>query len=265
MIPLSTNLEQWCRHKTGVEKILNKSGWLITKASAELNKNGEKIISSFGNREFRAMVGFVDMRGFSDLSQGKRPTEVREIVVPFISAVIEVARKHGCFIDKTIGDEVMIVMPWFEEDTVVSDAELPHRKAPIFALATLFRDLIIKLKETVPSVRFSSGFTFGNLVLDRVGGDGYSEWTVYGNCVNAAKRLQSQPLHDGWFGHHVLAVGELETELSHFPNDLDLWVTTQFGNDLVKRISPVAGKKQFKGVGLVNFAQSAIALDSEPG
>lgn len=258
MIPLSKKLEQWCRHKTGEEKILNTKGWTQQLCSAELNEDANRIISSFGNKEFEALVGFIDMQGFSTLAQGKSPAEVRDIAAPFISVVIEAARKYGCFIDKTIGDEVMVVMPWYDQDTILSDAELPHRKIHIYELSYLLRDLIHHLKLCLPSVRFSAGFAFGSLILDRVGGKEYSEWTVYGACVNAAKRLQSRPRIDEWDGHHVLAVGQLEAEASHFRHQVEMWASTQFAGDPVKRISPFFGTEPFKGVGSVIFAQAAI-------
>jgi class 3 adenylate cyclase len=263
MIPLSKSLEQWCRHKSGVEKVSNQAGWTRTLASAELNEDAGRIISSFANKEFEGLVGFIDMRGFSALSQGMTPTRVHSIVAPFLSTVIDAARKYGCFIDKTIGDEVMVVMPWFELDTILSDACLPHRKVPIYELSYLLRNLITTLRGSLPLVRFSAGFAFGNLILDRVGGDEYHEWTVYGNCVNAAKRLQSRPPAPEWSGHHVLAVGQLESELSDFRFQLAMWTSAQSPNDPLKRISMVHGREEFKGVGSILFAHSAIEANAE--
>jgi hypothetical protein len=263
MISFTKNLQQWCWHKGGVEKILNTSGWTSSKASAELNQNGSEIISSFGQREFTALVGFIDMRGFSALSQGKRPKEVQAIVAPFISIVVDAATKHGCFIDKTIGDEVMIVMPWFEHDTVLSDARLPDRKVPIFALEYLLRDLIVAFDKQLSSARICAGFAYGELILDRVGTADYGEWTVYGNCVNAAKRLQARKFSDEWEKEHVIVVGELEAERSDFRYQLDMWVSTRFPNDPLRRLSPLMRKEDFKGVGSIIFAEAAVQINRD--
>lgn len=261
MIPLSKKLNQWCLHKFGVEPVTNHAGWTKTLASAELNEDAHKIISSFGKKEFEGIVGFIDMRGFSRLSQGKSPTEVHAIVAPFLTAVIETAGKHACFIDKTIGDEVMVVMPWFDEDTVLSDACLPHRKVAMYELTYFIRDLIVSLSEQTPDVRFSAGFALGSLLLDRVGGDQYSEWTVYGNCVNAAKRLQARRTPEEWGEHHVFAVGQLEYELTSIHIQLDIW-EKDCPADL-KRIAMFKGKEEFKGVGPIIFAHSAIEATVE--
>src|SRR5947199_5264477 len=112
MVASTAKLQAWLRHKAGLQRILNTSGIQDLNEAVELNKDGQEIISSFGKRDFVAMVGFIDMRGFSTAARGKTPTQVREIVAPFISVVVEVATRHDCFIDKSIGDEVMVVMPW---------------------------------------------------------------------------------------------------------------------------------------------------------
>src|SRR5438445_487161 len=72
----------------------------------------EDFIDSFGKREFFAGICFIDMQGFSDLARDKSPSEVRALVAPFLESVVRAATVLKCFIDKTIGDEVMLVMPF---------------------------------------------------------------------------------------------------------------------------------------------------------
>lgn len=253
MIPPSTNSEKWCRHKSGAEKILNTQGIREMNEAVELNKAGQEILSSFGNREFRAMVGFIDMRGFSTAANGKSPAQVRDIVAPFIAAVVKVASRHECFIDKTIGDEVMVVMPWFDRDTILSDIRMPNRSVPEMDLSSLCSDLIKELRITVPAAKFSAGFAFGNLILDRVGSDEYGEWTVYGNCVNAAKRLQARPPREDWIDQNIVAIGALESEQPGYKKGLETWIQIEPAAGPLRLLSPTVGTEEFKGVGLVSF------------
>jgi len=258
MIATSRKLEAWSRHKVGTDRILNTQGIQDLNEAVELNKSGQAILSSFGNREFRAMVGFIDMRGFSKAASGKTPAQVRDIAAPFISAVVEVAARHECFVDKTIGDEVMVVMPWFDRDTVLSDVRMPDRQIPEIDLSCLFSDLIKELRKCLPAARFSAGFAFGNLILDRVGSDEYAEWTVYGNCVNAAKRLQSRQACEHWAGHNVIAVGALESEKPEYQKELQTWIQIEPVGGPLRLLSPIVGTEEFKGVGLVSFIHAAV-------
>lgn len=258
MIPLSLKLEKWCRHKSGTERILNTQGIRDLNEAVELNKAGQEILSSFGKREFPAMVGFIDMRGFSKAANGKSPAQVRDIAAPFIAAVVNVAARHECFVDKTIGDEVMLVMPWFDHDTVLSDVRMPGRQIPGMDLSSMLFDLIKELSQRLPDTRFSAGFTFGKLVLDRVGSEEYGEWTVYGNSVNAAKRLQSRPACDHWTGHNVIAVGALESEKPEYKKELQTWIQLEPVGGPLRLLSPIVGTDEFKGVGLVTFIHAAV-------
>jgi class 3 adenylate cyclase len=265
MIASTTRLNTWLRHKAGLEPILNTGGVRDLNESVELNQDGEQIISSFGNREFEAMVGFIDMRGFSNAAKGKTPIQVRDIVAPFISAVVEVATDHDCFIDKSIGDEVMVVMPWFERDTVLSDTRLPNRQIPEIDLSSLFADLIRNLSKRTPDIRFSAGFAFGRLVLARIGAEDYGEWTVYGNCVNTAKRLQARQADEHWAGKHIIALGALESEKPDYRKELETWIKViePAGGGPLKFFSPIVDTEDFKGVGSASFVHSAIEIRPE--
>lgn len=265
MIGTTERLKTWLQHKAGSQRILNTTGIRDLNEAVELNQSGQGIISSFGNREFQAMVGFIDMRGFSNAAAGKSPAQVRDIVAPFITAVVQVATRHECFIDKSIGDEVMVVMPWFERDTILSDARMPNRQIPEIDLTCLCADLIRDLNARAPDVRFSAGFAFGSLILDRVGAEDYGEWTVYGNCVNAAKRLQSRPPAEPWNGQHIIAIGALESEKPNYQKYLETWMQciAPVGGPL-EFLSPTIGKELFKGVGSVAFIHSPIDLRSVP-
>lgn len=262
MIPLAKELETWLRHKAGIEAIPRDAVMANSLCSVELNEDAKQIFTSFGNREFDAIVGFIDMRGFSASAKGKSPKEIHSLVKPFLDVVIEVARKHGCFIDKTIGDEVMIVMPWFEYDSLVASSPIPPRKLHVFEVGDLVHDLILGIGETAPSIRFSAGFALGSLLLEQVGTASYSEWTVYGNCVNAAKRLQSLDARPEWADAHVVAMGQIESELEHFQFQLQSWKDF-YPQELARRSGIFLDKKEFKGVGSIVFAHAAFEAATE--
>jgi len=94
MIVPTSELRAWIRHKAGLERILNTQGFQDLDEAVELSQSGQEFIYSFGNREFRAMVGFIDMRGFTKAAAGKTPAQVRDIAAPFIAAVVNASAIH---------------------------------------------------------------------------------------------------------------------------------------------------------------------------
>lgn len=190
MIATSEAVSKWISHVWGAVQLAPKPGMRRLEEAVDLNRTANEIISTFGNKDFRALVGFLDMRGFSARAKGRRPIEVRDIAAPFVGAVVNAATAHHCFIDKTIGDEVMIVMPSFGWDVALADVGLEVRDPFLLELSELVTDVLIRLSSDMPAVQLSAGFALGPVTLHRVGSAHFAEWTVYGNVVNAAKRLQ---------------------------------------------------------------------------
>ncbi len=220
MISTSEALSRWLLHISGHTKLPQVLTPL--REAVELNREGPRIISTFARQRFKGLVGFVDMRGFSDLAHGFSPEEVRDIASPFVGAIVEAARRNHCFIDKTIGDEVMFIMPSIGEDVALANVGLEVRDPWLISLSALVADMLRLLDERAPERSFSAGFAYGAMVLGYVGAEGYGEWTVYGNAVNAAKRIQAlagEVSPDK--KRNSLAVGVIEAELG-------AWFTDEF-------------------------------------
>jgi len=195
MIPTSRNLEAFLLHRAGLKEHASDPAVVIIREAVELNRTGGRLVSHFGESEFRAIVGFIDMRGFSVLSAGKTPTQVRDLAAPFVRCVIDVATKRDCFVDKTIGDEVMVVRPLTSKDAVETTL-VPCTPMPYWWVLEMAADIALLLREEGQKTFFSAGFCLGDLILAQIGSVEYTEWTVYGNSVNAAKRLQCFEIND---------------------------------------------------------------------
>lgn len=174
-----TDLASYLRHRAGDEEITKRTGRLRQKA-LELNSPGVDYASTFGDSEFPAYVGFLDLAGFSEATHGKRPKEIAAFLRPFLSQVLDVFRSHGILIDKTIGDEVMFVLPDCEEES--DNLELLSLGEAMGAL----HDLAFNLE---PHYRYRIGLAYGDVSFVHVEGTGYSEWTCVGETVHVAKRL----------------------------------------------------------------------------
>ena len=257
MIPTSEALSKWLLHMYGQAKLSPKPGMRRLTEAVELNERSDEIISTFGKKEFEALVGFIDMRGFTGKAVGKCPTEVRDIVVPLVQSVIEVAQKHQCFIDKTIGDEVMVVMPFIGDDAALADVGLERVDYLLIELGELVVDLMDSVGRRAPGLRFVASFAMGQVILDQVGTHGFTEWTCYGNCVSASKRLQctapeakdaGKPSAGHWF-----VVGAIEREEPSYQKELEAWRDVMPHIDRFQLDDAHLGHEEFKGVGAVSY------------
>lgn len=259
MIATTPAVESWIRHIAGFEKLDVPDGLGSANEAIELNKDSHEILPTFGDKEFTAIVGFVDMRGFSALARGQSPREVKRVVEPFLAAVVEVAAKHDCIIDKLIGDEAMIIMPYFGLDSTWADTRLQSRDG-ILSLSALAADLIRAIGELATPLHFSAGFAKGRLVIGRVGTESYSEWTCYGNVVNVAKRIQSETPLVVCGASNQLSVGCLEADEPEWADEMKAWLALGDEVGPLRLVDPAVQSKDLKGVGQVTFLTSRITL-----
>jgi class 3 adenylate cyclase len=89
-----------------------------------------------------------------------------------------------CYIDKTIGDEIVFILP----DTENEDGVHINLKIGI-----AMEKLAIISKQFAQTHPFRLGLAFGTVVLVQKVGGGYKEWSMDGQTVNLAKHLHSLP------------------------------------------------------------------------
>ena len=126
---------------------------------------------------------FADLSGFTALSEGTDPEEIRSMVDRCMSEMGQVVDRFGGIVDKVIGDALMAVFgaPVAHED----DSERAVRAA-----------LEIQRRASEQSHDFgglcvSIGVNTGEVIFAPVGPHGRRELTVMGDAVNTAARLQA--------------------------------------------------------------------------
>jgi class 3 adenylate cyclase len=171
---------RWLRHRIGEERLTRRLSPALVTKGIELNVDGPAFIDTFGEKEFQAFVGFVDLIGFSSRTVGRNPVATADYLKPFMGAAISSLVSGGCLVDKTLGDEIMFVLA---EGDLHVNLRIGQAMGKLKALSDEYR-------ATHP---FRLGLAFGTLSLQRIGGDGYGEWTCVGEPVNLAKRLHGLP------------------------------------------------------------------------
>jgi class 3 adenylate cyclase/DNA-binding NarL/FixJ family response regulator len=139
--------------------------------------------------EVEVTVLFSDIRGFSTLAEQLSAREVAGILARHLSAMAGVVLEYGGTIDKFAGDGVMAIFG--APDPVPDHAALALRCA--LAMQTKQRQLNWETwTEGLPQLGIGIGVNTGTVIAGTVGGAGRLEYTVLGDAVNLAQRLQAE-------------------------------------------------------------------------
>jgi class 3 adenylate cyclase len=139
--------------------------------------------------ELEATIVFSDIRGFSSLAERLPPREVAEVVGRHLTAMVEVVTAHGGVLDKFAGDAVMAV---FGAPRPAADHP---RRALACAAAMQRRQLALNNAAEhagLPAFQIGIGINTGTVIAGTLGGPGRLDYTVLGDAVNIAQRLQSE-------------------------------------------------------------------------
>lgn len=146
---------------------------------------------SLAGVEHTATVMFTDIRGFTALSSNQPPAVVLRWLNRYVVAMDEVIRAHGGFLNKFIGDGLMIIfgLPLGEGPKV--DAQ--HALQAALAMLARVESLNAERSDDpeFPRLRIGIGIHTGSLVAGSIGSSNRQEYSVIGETVNLASRLES--------------------------------------------------------------------------
>jgi len=144
---------------------------------------------AIGQEELEVTVLFSDIRGFSTLAEELPAREIASILATHLTAMAEVVLDHMGTIDKFAGDSLMAVFG--APDPIPDHAERALR----CAVAMQARQSELNgqaLPDGLPPLGMGIGVNTGTVIAGTVGGGGRLEYTVVGDAVNVAQRLQSE-------------------------------------------------------------------------
>lgn len=153
----------------------------------EILKNGEEGLKLGGTRR-EITVLFVDIRGFTPMSEKCQPEEVVEILNDYLNLTASSIFKYGGTLDKFIGDATMAIF------NAPLDLEDHAFKAVQTAWAMKEGSEVLKkaLEERFGrSVQFGVGINTGYAVVGNIGAKFRMDYTAIGDTVNTAARLES--------------------------------------------------------------------------
>jgi adenylate cyclase len=139
-------------------------------------------------------IFFSDIKAFSGISEQLTASAVVNLLNSYFGTVADVIHAHHGFIDKYIGDAVMAfwVSPFSAGDDHASDACLAAlaQQEAITALRDQLPE-ITGMRRNPPKLAVRMGIATGEAVVGTIGSDSTRSYTVIGDTVNLASRLES--------------------------------------------------------------------------
>ena len=142
-----------------------------------------------GGDKKTATVFFADITGYTAFSEGKDPAYIIDVLNGFFNEAVELVIDNHGYIDKFIGDCIMaawgVPMKTEEEDAILAvQSALQIHELVRSKDRKFFQGDAAKLK-------ISIGMASGPLVAGNVGSSRRMDYTVLGDTVNTAARLES--------------------------------------------------------------------------
>ena len=162
-------------------------------------------------QERDAAVIILDIRGFTHFLNENEPGYVVSVLVDLHARIVPVIQRHGGIVDKYLGDGLLATF----------GASRPSETAAADALAALTEIMPIaerwsaEMSEAIgaPSLKVNGAVTAGRLVFTALGDTQRLEYTVIGDAVNLAAKLEKHNKVEGsaaltTCGTYALATGQ---------------------------------------------------------
>lgn len=181
----------------------------------------EKILGSKGNLRLggerkRVTIVFADLHGFTRMSENLDQEKVVTILNAYFSNMTPIIFKHQGTLDKLMGDGMLAIF----------GAPISHKDDPVRAVRTVIEMTSAldsfnreNADQNWPKLEFSIGVNTGGVVAGYMGSEDHLNYTVIGDAVNLAQRLQS-----------VAGPG-------------DIYISRSLYDEIVDRVSEIEGLK----------------------
>ncbi len=131
-----------------------------------------------------ATVMFLDIRNFSNFCEGKSPEEINKYQNEVLSFMIEIVTNHRGIINQILGDGFMATFGAPVEDE-------KHTLNAVSAAKEIIEVLQSKnAKNEIPKTKVGIGIHCGEVVTGNVGTENRKQYSVTGNTVILAARLE---------------------------------------------------------------------------
>ncbi|HYM01459.1 MAG TPA: adenylate/guanylate cyclase domain-containing protein [Stellaceae bacterium] len=136
-----------------------------------------------------AAILFLDIRGFTRLGAELAPSALMSLLMEYHARVVPIIQRHGGAIDKFLGDGILATFGAAARSERYAADALEAIDA-VMAEASAWR--ADRARRGVPPLAVNAGLAVGRIVFGAVGDERRLEYTVIGDTVNLAAKLEKQ-------------------------------------------------------------------------
>ena len=175
--------------------------WLEEKEKRKIKKTFEHYLSpdvirrviknpgllKLGGEKKNLSVMFSDIRSFSNISESMSPRELVTFMNEYLTAMTEVILKNGGTLDKYMGDAIMA---FFGAPEDMPDHALVAQKTALQMLERLYECRDKWCSDGLSRIEIGIGISTGEVIVGNMGSEKRFDYTVMGDEVNLASRLE---------------------------------------------------------------------------
>lgn len=170
------------------ERLRETFGRFVNKEIAEKAARGEL---KLGGERKHATIFFADIRSFTAISESLTPEQVVEFLNAYMTRMVDCIQATGGVVDKFIGDAIMGI--WgvpISKGNETLDA-LQALKSMILMRKSLIEFNKDRGTPEKPIIKIGCGVNTGPCIAGQIGSEKRMEYTVIGDTVNTASRIEA--------------------------------------------------------------------------
>ena len=194
-----------------------------------LNSDGDQELKN-NNEKRNVVILMCDIRSFTSISEINKPEDVVNFLNTYFTHMVNIVKKYGGTVDKFIGDAIMVL---FGAPISYND----NAKRAVQAAIEMYSQLEsiphsqLKLPEGI-KLDIGIGIHYGDVIVGQIGSADKTNYTVIGDTVNLASRLEGLTK---LYGAKIIVSQAVRDELDENEEDMNILLL-----DSVK----VKGKKE---------------------
>ncbi len=176
------------------EKARQRLGVYVSEEIAAMAMGDQDILPGDGTR-LQVAVLFSDLRGFTEYSEHLPPERLVVELNDYLDVMVAAVKREGGIVDKYIGDSVMVVFGIPTTDGREAERAIRTARAMEAALTAHNRQ---RESRGLAPLQQGIGVHYGEAIAGNIGARERLQFTVVGDVVNLASRLEEATKEQGF-------------------------------------------------------------------